>query len=217
MRLKSDFIDYYDHEFIGRGSDDYMLLRPSVNPEMPRERMFELLKESRLSVPFYSRNKADFVNRGISKVVVYTDELAHRGEGKRVCVINLLEDDQSLKAEFIDIDREFGSSSSRLLFIGHHAFLLGYRSSDSWRSNYGDDVSIDLISVTKNDRHEWRLSEELKKYPLLAIDSVISHNGDSCFVDLNTSPSWRHTWLEELLHPAVVYKFMEEYVNETLS
>jgi glutathione synthase/RimK-type ligase-like ATP-grasp enzyme len=94
---------------------------------------------------------------------------------------------------------------------------LGYRSSDSWRSNYGDDVNIDLISVTKNDRHEWRLSEELKKYPLLAIDSVISHNGDSYFVDLNTSPSWRHTWLEELLHPAVVYKFMEEYVNETLS
>jgi hypothetical protein len=51
MRLKSDFIDYYDHEFIGRWSDDYMLLRPSVNPEMPRERMFELL--SLISTPLH--------------------------------------------------------------------------------------------------------------------------------------------------------------------
>jgi len=85
MRLKSDFIDYYDHEFIGHGGDDYTLLRPSINPEMPRERMFELLKESGFAVPFYSRKKSDFVDRRIKKVVIYDDELAHRGDGKRVC------------------------------------------------------------------------------------------------------------------------------------
>lgn len=217
MRLKSDFIDYYDHEFIGRGGDDYTLLRPSINPDIPRERMFELLKESGLDVPFYSRKKSDFVDRGISKVVVYMDELAHRGDGKYTLdASELLDGDRCLKSKFIE--GLIGSVSERVLFIGHHKFNLLYRSDDPWRSNSGNNAEIAITGIEKNGRRWWNFPEALKKYPLLALDRMHDLHSDSpCYIDLNTSPSWRHTWLEELLHPATVYKFIEEYVSENLS
>ena len=74
-----------------------------------------------------------------SELVVYRDEMAHRGEGKEVInVEDAIEECPDAYASVLLRNNQKYSISHRDLFIGNHAFKFTYISiTDRWRSNCG--------------------------------------------------------------------------------
>jgi hypothetical protein len=80
----------------------------------------------------------------LSEIVVYTDEYAHRGEGKKICNIedSIIECPDAYASVLLRNNQEY-SISRRELFIGNRLCLLTYVSlTDAWRSNCGHVVII---------------------------------------------------------------------------
>lgn len=200
MRLKSDFIDYYDHHF---DLDGDVFSRLSTEG-MDKLGQLKYMKKLGYPVPPFNKVKklhATVKTLGIDfqhqlDVVVYTDIKAHKGEGKIKMPLSqaITEHPNEYASIYITSDRS--GLSWRLLQVGDIKIYLEYSSND-WRSNYGD-VKIKVLEIERDAPHKIKL-------PLFAIDCVPGLNSVYA-VDFNVSPQLRGTGLEEIL-PA------EEVVN----
>lgn len=228
--LRSDFHDYYDHEFASRYNPEPTidLERKMCNPKISRKQMLEFGNKNFDEV-HYSYSKKSLCEEWSEEmgenyqtmIVEHLDEYSHAGEGKRWVTLEEAGED-TLKVQYIGNDICNGSESFRHLYIGNHQFILKYSNDHDWRSN-GPGCKISLTGVYPggrlHDAPRWTDGDFLKEYPLLAFDFIKLPDyccDDSYFhylLDINTSPSWRGTFLEEMLHPAVVYNWIKEYMN----
>ena len=214
IQIESDFHDYYDHAFASKyDTPDYVLKRPSVYPQLPREKMFQLFTEYGMSTPQYGRDKSLFT---CEYVVEHLDETAHRGDGKHLVDVDDAKDETFKVAHVVTTGSNLivPSMSRRVLFIGNHQFDLQYIGLHDWRSN-GPDCNIHFRGIVENGRDYFDIaSKELAKFPIVALDYVKNGEKKPLYLDINISPSWKGTFLEKLLHPSVVHEFIEEYVRE---
>lgn len=124
---------------------------------------------------------ADMVRLGVP-LVVYTDELAHCGEGKI-----LWKPGQEpmggwwFCSEYVQ-DEEGVGYSRRMLVVGSWSFVLWYRS-DSWLSNVDGDCG-----VSPNHFSIQRDSHTLLPYPMFSVDFTHTADGLCHHFDLNTCP-----------------------------
>ncbi len=194
VQLETDFIDYYDHMFDSVGRK----FRRMSRTHMTRSAAFRRMQELGLDVPLYGTVSRmwDMLTDCDRQVVVYTDELAHRGECKELMFLKeaciKYQDEDPLCALFIDTASE-QPFSVRYLRIGPHVFWLCFSSDDEWRSNCGSDVSVTFVA------DQGIAIDENTYHPLLAIDFIPSTGGVWYAVDYNTSPGLRHTPIEDEL------------------
>ena len=85
IKLRTNFLDYYDHWFCGSWqNEDYILDRRTIT-EMSKIDQFQILKDCELNIPKVGYIK-DLINDvEINNVVVYTDLFLHAGDGKSLC------------------------------------------------------------------------------------------------------------------------------------
>ena len=128
---------------------------------------------------------ADMVRLGVP-LVVYTDELAHCGEGKV-----LWEPGHAFEwpmsafcSEYMpsDIYHEHKSCHLRHLIVGSFRFQLDYFSRTSWMSNIDGDFSI----IQWWEPGDWNRDKSLLNYPMFAVDFVGSERDIA--IDLNVCP-----------------------------
>lgn len=198
LRLKSDFIDYYDHWFDLNG---YVFERFSRSG-MDRKKMFAFLKEKGEKIPRVGTSK-QLLDDGIQKAVVYLDDMAHRAEGKILLLVSeaAQEYPDYFCSEFIEDPNQVVCTTRRLQ-VGDHAFWLRYTSDDAWRSNYGT-VEIDII------KHETSLHPSIH-HPLFAIDYVQGEAGRYA-IDFNIAPQIKGTGIEEVLPPKKVVELIKSH------
>lgn len=198
LKLKSDFIDYYDHWFDLNGNVFERFSRSGMN----RREMFAFLKEKGERTPRVGTLK-QLLAEGVKKVVVYLDEMAHRAEGK----ILLLASDAAqeypdhLCSEFIENPDQIVCTTRRLQ-VGDQIFWLQYTSDDAWRSNFGT-VEIKII------KHETSLHPSIH-HPLFAIDYVHGEAGRYA-IDFNIAPQIKGTGIEEVLPPKKVVELIKSH------
>jgi hypothetical protein len=175
IALNSDFRDFYDHWFsLSSEEVDYTLNRTMVDGILKRDQ-FKLLEQLGFNTPLHGT--PDVLEKQLAKektnVVLYTDELAHAGEGKYLHLgnKNFSKHKRCTYASVqikTDEKANKGCQSIRLLFIGYRKFILRYSSDHFWMSNEGK-VNIELIDEVRprNLTDKWAFT---KKWPLLAIE-----------------------------------------------
>ncbi len=125
---------------------------------------------------------ADMRRLGVP-LVVYTDELAHCGEGKALWKPGdeVRWPKSAFCSEYVpDRFKEDGSRSHRELVVGFHKFVIVYTSSQSWMSNVDGEYSVEYHAPADRDH-------DLMPYPMYAIDSAI-HQEAFYHFDLNVCP-----------------------------
>lgn len=201
--LKSDFIDFYDHQFdVNTGSEDFIVFNRFSKSGMNREQMFKFFRENNIRTPEFGKVKEFALN---DKLIVYTDIDAHCGEGK--ILINSKEDYEKYKDSFcVEYIEGTNNESYRLLKIGYRHFWLKYKSEDNWQSNVGD-VEIKVLAELKHPLFE-KIGVE---YPLLGIDYIFKEF-EMLAVDYNISPGLKFSGIEKYMSPNDIYNDIKEYI-----
>lgn len=217
IKLVSDFIEYYDHCFAPSHLDkyDYTLLRNSVTT-MTRLEQFKILSNL-FYVPIKHSIVKDYhIFDTKYNVIVYVDNYSHRGEGKLKMTYEEALDKypNSLCSLYIQGNSEY-ATSFRELFIGNHQFKLRYinKNKDEWRSNYGEDVEVKLISHCEIYNKKCSRFIAGNIYPIYAVDFIQNTEGKLFYIDFNTSPSIKYTGIEDICKPTEIYNLIENYVQ----
>lgn len=139
-----------------------------------------------------------------ARVVVHTDEMAHRGEGKLLLSgTDALRDyPDTFCTQYIPTRPDGGAFSQRLLVVGDLNFIIEYASED-WRSNVGE-VQTAVRNRFDGQRPTYPISS-----PIYAIDFV-ANGTDIRAIDLNVAPGL------DLIKPYVtaeeIYAQVEKYL-----
>lgn len=197
VRLRSDFLDYYDHHFDRDGIMYWRL----ANGGITRAAALKLLKLCNFPVPRWSMRVPDGI-KPEAMVVVHHDQNAHRGDGKELVAARNAPPN-TLVEEYID--GSYGEST-RYLQIGDKSFWLSYKSKDDWRSNVGD-VDITLIREADNEH------KHISVLPLFAIDFVTAKDRTQYAIDFNSAPGIGGTPIEALLKPAQVVALIKAWLE----
>jgi hypothetical protein len=215
ISLETDFKDYYDHLFYNPRESNtnghFIRIADDIN-SFSKRNQFLHLQQLGFKVPRHGivSNIIDLDK----DIVVYVDELKHRGEGKY-----LIKSIQARKhfpnkyaSEYIDY-RE--GESYRLLQVGNRSFWYQYKSTTSWKSNCGHVEISEPIEVfdwwTKHTLVDSR-PMFLNNYPIFAIDFVDSIDGKLA-IDLNTAAGMRWTGMEEIMSPTNVYEEIADFME----
>jgi len=202
LKLISNFIDYYDHWFdIDNEQRFYRITTDGMN----RGQMFGFMRQHKLTPPLYgivSHLKNACYLELEDKVVVYTNENVHCGEGKLLMTLEeaYQQYPNCLCTQYLNTEKVFGYAVSyRHLQIGYKAFWLRYTSFTDWRSNCGDgDIDLieerDIISINK---------------PLFAIDFV-KYNNNYYAIDFNIAPGIKGTGVEKIIPAKQVVELIKE-------
>lgn len=208
--LRSDYRDYYDHWFAGSWQRADIIFNRYTVGGLPRPAMFKRMAAWGLKVPRHGTGKElsaslSEVNTRLVDAVVYTDVMAHTGDGK--IKINLRDAGRYYPnhfcSEYISTIRDGGGKSLRYLRIGSRQFWLRYSSADDWRSNCGD-VSISILFEFEGPKELTDLLYDKIKYPLFAVDFV-EKGGVLFAIDFNISPGIKGTGIEKHMLPEEVY------------
>jgi hypothetical protein len=195
IKLKSDFIDYYDHWFDREGQ----IFERMSHSGMSRRDMFDFFEKIGLETPPHGTPKQVFNSLSdcgegncisLIDVVIYLNGTSHRGEGK--ILLPLMKAMQEYPTFFCSLyypTMQIGAASLRYLQIGDKIFWLRYTSND-WRSNYGD-VKIEVLSQEKDGFHP-RID-----LPLFAVDFIFGPNLYA--IDFNIAPGVKGTGVEDIL------------------
>ncbi len=222
IKLKSDFIDFYDHWFSGYGDYDIVFERYS-NKGPSRPEMFELFKkyEPELKLPIYGKCK-DVIEEILSvfkdndklknqiltsyPIVIYHDLYSHKGENKElILMFEALEKyPEHFSSEYIPSSTTRRGTSIRYLRIGRKQFLLKYQSKNDWRSNCGDNEIkfLEGGDAIKSQKHDFG--------PLFAID-MIPYKNELYAIDLNISPQIKGTGIEDHLSGKEAYNLIYDF------
>lgn len=202
LKLKSDFTDYYDHWFDSSG-DEFR----RVSTDGPtRQEMFWLFDDLGLRTPARG-NVIDFhYPSAPTEVVVYTDPIAHCGNGKLKMPYEaaLEEYPDYLATEFIPCDSE----SIRELHVGNRCFRLRYKSLEDWRSNVGEG-EIEVLGEQPFPAYRAKVP-----HAIFAIDFLPRPaRGDELAIDFNTAPGMRGSGIERFLPPKYVVQIIKEFLH----
>lgn len=234
MKLKSDFWDYYDHEFDGKGIEFW---RYSQKYGYSKQIQFVMLAAAGYTIPpigraidllnTYCDDKVwtqDFGYR-IKHVVAYVDDMAHCGDGKKLWSDgNIYRTSAFMGGESLEKKRKaeetFCSAyvwkkhfyeegvSFRHLQIGRHVFWLKYWSTEDWRSNCGDG-GCELLNYSLYEGYNRKI-----KVPLFAIDFVEGKSGTLYAIDFNNAPGINKSGVERVLSPREVVAELEYAVHK---
>ena len=229
------YTDYYDHQFDRKDSNTPIWNRN--NRKFPnRSEQFAIIHK------YFGCNSPNSEYTGIGlepcewwncwgtkqylqgdeKLVVYTDETFHMGQGK---IIHDLFNDP-MPAEYLQLNAvmffenpfpERGKSlSKRLLAVGNKMFWIEYVSYEEWQSNVGDgEINILEQEVTQEHRQNMLSIMRDLRSPLLAIDFVpnLDEHGDAVVwyaTDLNLAPGIKSSGIEKVLSAT---EFVQEIKN----
>jgi len=188
MQLVSDFRDYYDWAF---DRDGVVFDRMARNSGPKKAAQFSILRDTlgHLTPPVGPVNcvlGTKWRGKTIDKVVAYTDDAAHCGEGKELVTL----DSDGWRTNTTLCSAYLGKPglSWRKLHVGPHVFWIEYTSTESWMSNVGDGT-CEVIGV--------EMDFGITIYPLLAIDFVL--DDEMYAVDLNVAPGIKGSGVEKLL------------------
>lgn len=227
LSLSSDFHDYYDHAF-DSGHTDATYHRVSTGG-MSRPVMLSHLEiNQKLRVPMHGtvselkvriENELDYLGSAaviedflanLVDVIVFTDIMAHSGNGK--VKLNILEAlaryPNHYAIQFIPANPGGLGDSLRYLRIGCRQFWLRYWSMDDWRSNAGD-VHIKVLSEEKP-----KPAASLSKYdePIIAIDFI---KADFLYaIDYNIAPGLARTGIEGFISPTEIYEEVKAWFSQ---
>jgi len=205
IKLKTDFIDYYDHLFDRKGTPFYRYSENSLS----RFDMFKYMNNKDINTVEYGypndlyKYKDDY-----NGLVIYKDLYKHRGEGKELVDFDTAKQkyNSDLASLYIDMSTDnYSAISYRLLQIGKYRYWIEYKSRDGWRSNYGY-VETDIVNEDIN--YSFTKIPE----PLYAIDFVISNN-ELLAIDFNTSPGLKSIGLKEELSAGEVVNQIKTFYN----
>ena len=183
IRLRSDFIDYYDGAFANAYGTVFQRFAKTTRT---RREDFQILAGMGLNVVRHGRvcDMADplWTNTLAPRfLVVYDDETSHCGEGKRLVerFAARHREPNAFCSEYINA----GSKSFRYLQVGRKAFRLTYQTNwrNEWRSNFGEP-GIEVFDVEANRRG--------RTDPIFAVDFVVDelNGGPSWAIDFNDAP-----------------------------
>jgi len=201
LQLKTNFIDYYDHHFDLDGA----VFSRMNNEGMNRGQMFGFMRNHGLNTPLYGivmHLKHALYLEDKDRIVVYTNENIHCGEGKLLMTFKEAMEKYPLClcTEYLnDNPFEYGVSY-RHLQIGNKAFWIRYISYNDWRSNCGEG-DIEIIDE--------KPIIPIKHKPLFGIDFV-EKAGIYYGIDFNVSPGIRGTGIEDILSPKEVVDLIKE-------
>lgn len=191
-KLVSDFTDCYDHWFAGtdaRGTFSRM-----AGHGQHRSLDHDLLESAGFQVPPRGIHLA-LLAPG-KDVVIYDDPHAHRGDGKRRAKVK---DIHAGEYAIRWVGPEKGGESWRLLVLGRKMFLLSYKSTTDWRSNFDPEVRV-YSGPPFYDTKVMEVRALKLNLPLAAIDFVA--DGDTLWaLDLNTAPQVKGTGVEDIIKP----------------
>lgn len=206
ISIKSDFRDWYDHVFYPKNNSDRQFFRMAHNPifSLPKYNQFQIFLNAGMQPPLSGFPK-DLTQ--CSKVVVYTDPLAHCGEGK--ILVNINEAIETYHdhfcSEWIQTHDDLSKAISyRHLQIGNRAWWLKYEGEGSWMSNHADKVEVTILEEI--EPYEAFFTKHL---PMYAIDYVRDKASYLYAIDLNTAPGTKYTGLDEVLSASDVYSLIE--------
>ena len=198
VKLITDFRDFYDHWFDMDGVPFERMSRNNIS----RSEGLQRLSAMGLQVPNWG--KASALEKTVfpgTLLVVCHDQYAHRGEEKeKLQAVEAAEqypDDLAMVYIVPPLADEYltrGSKrhSYRYLRIGVCPFFLMYESDDTWRSNCGN------VQITYCQRPKFLEGfQDYERFPMLAIDFVVSYTGLWAAIDYNTSPGLRYTPIQE--------------------
>lgn len=185
MQLRSNFTDYYDWAF-GKSGPVFHRMNDDTGPS--KQRQFYIMQEAGFRIPAVGCVGNLMVN-GFNKVVAYTDEKAHGGEGKMLLTFDEYWSVKSrlFASQFVGIP----GLSWRRLQVGPSVFWLEYKSSESWMSNVGDG-SCEVIGVEMDTGFHPKID-----LPLFAIDFAIAD--EMYAIDFNVAPGVRGSGVERYL------------------
>lgn len=217
IKLKTDFLDYYDHWFCGSWEkEDYILDRRSTT-EMSKIDQFKIIENCGLSTPSHGYIK-DLVNSNINNVVVYTNLYSHAGENKELCSIEYANKcyGDLYGSEYINQSWSNGIRSHwRYLAIGGLMYMLHYsaKGGTGWQSNKDyEDIQISIVDINII-REGYEFLYNLSEYPIFALDFVLDKEYKKFYIDFNTAPKIYGTGLENELDSNTIYNEIEEWVK----
>jgi len=182
VRLISDWREpHYDHWFDHEG---YEFRRVSTEG-MSRPEMLRWLSTVGFTTPRHGRVRD--IAPLLKKLVVYTDEGSHRGEGK--LLLPSIETQEKYPDAYASEYIESPPESFRLLQIGARSWILRYRSDDTWRSNVGE---VEIAIQSEGSGYHPHIDA-----PLFAVDCVYDRDGNRYAVDYNIAPGIRWTGVED--------------------
>lgn len=214
--LISDFTDYYDHWFGVRYREPTAIARhgPAFcrNTRDGTTRSVALgILHNILGLLVPDHGPAKHILAAHGAAVVYTDEYAHRGEGKTLIELRGNEALPPLIGWQMASQHFPGSprpTSYRLLCIGPRRYALRYQSDDYWRSNVGN------VTIKRYDPRALPDIPTIRQpWPLLAVDFVLSPDDMPIAIDLNTAPQIRGTPVEEDIEPREVASLIAEFIG----
>lgn len=225
IRLNSDFRDYYDFAFPSEG--DHTFDRIAGDRTMSKLEQFRLLSGLGLRVPFVALGRdlpTQTPLQSSDLVVVYTDDRAHCGEGKKLVSLSalLIADKELLCSQWINTTGLLSRATSyRLLQIGGRSWLLRYDGEGGWMSNHCEDTQI-FIEGECLGFQRWS-NHVIDGLPLFAIDFVVPVHAptpetiddvirDGYAVDFNSAPGMRWTGMDDLLSAIEVCNLIEGWV-----
>ena len=181
--------------------------------------MFAFLKRVGLEVPIHGIVQEMYARmeeyeretvESTMDLVVYLDEMAHRGEGKIRLGFKEAQDayPNRFASMYIHPPQDL-AQSTRYLAVGDRAFWLWYESVDDWRSNCGD-VRIAVLGEEKAGRYPI-------PFALYAIDFVpIGKQNARLAVDFNVAPGIRGTGVEERLSAQEAVEAIKRALTEVM-
>jgi hypothetical protein len=208
MKLITDFRDYYDHAFDGKGTE-FVRMANDAGPD--KREQFRTIKDGGFKIPpvgtLAELHELDRWEEGrIRFVVAYTDPTKHVGEGKELWGINRWvsnphmgmpgglrhpEKWDTFCSAFVGETTNSGVSWRRLQ-VGPHVFWIEYTSETDWRSNCGEG-DIELLEAKLNAGYHSHI-----RLPLFAVDFVHGAN-DMYAVDFNISPGIKGSGVERVM------------------
>lgn len=215
LYLSSDFTDIYDYVFDSRYDPEAQEFKRFTYSGMSRREMFQYFESLNFATPLHGlvRDIAptalahkfftpELKSVSSGKLVVYTNERAHRGEGK---ILLSIEEAQEQFSNYYCSAYIPHRQTFRHLQIGNRAFSMIYRqmANNEWRSNFGDVKILYLGDVTplKTD------------YPLFAIDYISEDNGAHCLLDFNIAPRICGTGVENKLTSQYIVELIKDHIE----
>ena len=208
VKLKSDFIDFYDHWFDNEG----IIFERMTKNELSRSQMFSIFDQYHIATPKHGKVKDLILELSpYDWVVVYLDEYEHQGKGKIFGNINYAASNYPsyYASQYIPSQ----ATSIRELWLGDYHFVLQYSSDDTWRSNVGN---VEICIKANNPLMQ---NKRVFDYPIYAIDyiaypNVITGDIDYLAIDLNTSPMVRGTGIENIVSAIEIANSIKKYIKK---